>query len=171
MGRACARRALAKLGLHNAVLPVGADRAPVWPAGVVGSITHTKGYCAAAVAWKRDYVAIGIDVERARDIGDRITHSIAQPDELSSAKGVVSPEFAGVLVFSAKESVYKTWAPLTGTWLGFDEATVQFGRGGRLWARVGGGGLHARQNFPPVVEGRFALEGDLVCTAISVAAD
>ncbi|GAB3946415.1 hypothetical protein GCM10027614_39920 [Micromonospora vulcania] len=46
-GRVCARRAMADLGLPASAVPAAADRAPVWPAGVVGAITHTTGYCAA----------------------------------------------------------------------------------------------------------------------------
>ena len=43
MGRAYARSALSKLGVHDADLPMGGDRAPVWPEGLTGSITHAAG--------------------------------------------------------------------------------------------------------------------------------
>ena len=49
-GRSCARRALARMGIREFVLrsnPV--SRAPRWPAGVVGAITHTGG-CPAGIA-------------------------------------------------------------------------------------------------------------------------
>src|SRR3569623_1114660 len=39
-GRACARRALTRLGIRDFVLKNGAARAPRWPRGVVGSISH-----------------------------------------------------------------------------------------------------------------------------------
>ncbi|MGW7821409.1 4'-phosphopantetheinyl transferase family protein [Streptomyces puniciscabiei] len=48
--RVCARRALQALGLPPAPIPPGSNGAPQWPAGVVGSITHRRRYCAAAVA-------------------------------------------------------------------------------------------------------------------------
>ena len=50
LGRACARAALSDLGQPDAVIGQGENGAPLWPAGVVGSITHTKGYAAALVA-------------------------------------------------------------------------------------------------------------------------
>jgi len=40
LGRACARRALARLGIHDFALRNDADRTPIWPEGVVGSLTH-----------------------------------------------------------------------------------------------------------------------------------
>ena len=41
-GRVCARRALAQLGNTEPVpILMGEDRAPQWPAGYVGSISHT----------------------------------------------------------------------------------------------------------------------------------
>src|SRR5277367_2552834 len=51
-GRACARSALRKLadGRADDAIPIGPDRAPVWPAGIVGAITHAHGFAAAAVA-------------------------------------------------------------------------------------------------------------------------
>ena len=48
-GRTLARVAMRRLGLPPQALPVGPDRAPLWPANIVGSITHAAGYCAVAV--------------------------------------------------------------------------------------------------------------------------
>ena len=66
-GRAYAKRALAMIGIENVDLPVGPDRAPRWPEGVVGSLTHVRGlngsHVAAAVGWARDIRGLGIDVE------------------------------------------------------------------------------------------------------------
>src|SRR5690242_5958922 len=64
-GRSAARRALAELGIGPVALPVGERRMPVWPTGIVGSITHCVGLAAAAVAWADDLAALGIDVEPA----------------------------------------------------------------------------------------------------------
>ena len=66
-GRVYAKRALAMIGIENVDLPVGPDRAPRWPEGVVGSLTHVRGlngsHVAAAVGWARDIRGLGIDVE------------------------------------------------------------------------------------------------------------
>jgi 4'-phosphopantetheinyl transferase EntD len=41
--RRCARQALAQLGVPPVPIRPGPGRAPVWPAGVVGSLTHCAG--------------------------------------------------------------------------------------------------------------------------------
>jgi 4'-phosphopantetheinyl transferase EntD len=55
--RARARDALARLGIAPQPIPSGSRGKPVWPAGVVGSITHCAGYRLAAadpaVSWGR----------------------------------------------------------------------------------------------------------------------
>ena len=42
-GRACARAGLSVLGCPEEPLLVGEDRRPLWPSGVTGSISHTRG--------------------------------------------------------------------------------------------------------------------------------
>jgi 4'-phosphopantetheinyl transferase EntD len=69
-GRVYAKAALSMLGVNDAELPIGPDRAPQWPNGFVGSITHVRdgggGHIAAAVGRACDIHSIGIDVEFAR---------------------------------------------------------------------------------------------------------
>src|SRR5688572_21941564 len=55
LGRNCARKALAALGHGNAVIERRGNGAPLWPDGIVGSITHTSGYAAALVADARRF--------------------------------------------------------------------------------------------------------------------
>jgi 4'-phosphopantetheinyl transferase EntD len=62
-GRNCARVALGRLGVPPVPIVRGERGAPVWPPGIVGSITHCDGYRAAAVARDRDVLAVGIDAE------------------------------------------------------------------------------------------------------------
>ena len=64
VGRMLARAALAAIGDPPSAIPTGNHREPVWPAGIVGSITHCAGYCAAAVARDAMVVALGIDAEQ-----------------------------------------------------------------------------------------------------------
>ena len=71
-GRLYAKRALAMLGVCGVELPIAPDRAPLWPMGLVGSLTHVRnpprGHIAAAVARTHTVRAIGIDVEREGDL-------------------------------------------------------------------------------------------------------
>ncbi|MFF8961009.1 4'-phosphopantetheinyl transferase [Streptomyces sp. NPDC014894] len=126
--RACARRALAALGLPPSPVLPGRRNAPRWPSGVVGSMTHCAGYRAAVLARETDLAGIGIDAEPDLPLPEGVLESIALPAELAWARsagpgGRVSRDR---LLFSAKEAVYKTWYPLMGTELDFDEALLSF---------------------------------------------
>jgi 4'-phosphopantetheinyl transferase EntD len=126
-GRACARAALAKLGLPPVPIVPGFRGAPQWPAGVTGSITHCAGYRASAVARLADVAALGLDAEPHGALPGGVLERIAVPQELAWL-----PELAAAvpgvswdrLLFCAKESVYKAWFPLTRRWLGFEQAAV-----------------------------------------------
>ena len=125
-GRLCARQALADLGiLHFPLLP-GKDRAPIWPAGVVGSLTHCGGTCAAAVAQADRIAGVGIDVESAEPLADELLHLVCVPAERAWLEA--SPEHSrGVLaklLFSTKESVFKCFYPLTGVFLDFQDCEI-----------------------------------------------
>ena len=129
-GRACARLALRRLGIATVAIPSGERGEPLWPSGVVGSITHCRGYRACAVAKAEDVVAVGIDAEVHEPLPDGVLEQVAFGRELE----MVADRGAGVrldrLLFSAKEAVYKAWFPLAHRWLGFEdvELTVDVGR-------------------------------------------
>jgi 4'-phosphopantetheinyl transferase EntD len=126
-GRVCARRALARLGVAPAPLLAGPNREPLWPAGVVGSITHCEGYRAAAVARASDVLSIGIDAEPNGPTPDGVFERIALPAESAWVRAAVriAPEVHwDRMLFCAKESVYKAWFPLAGRWLGFEDALI-----------------------------------------------
>ena len=127
--RHCARQALAGIGQSAVPLVPGHRGAPVWPRNVVGSMTHCDGYRAAAVARRADIAALGIDAEPHSALPGGVLDAIALPRERQhlSALGRRHRHLHwDRLLFSAKESVYKTWFPLTGQWLGFDEAELRF---------------------------------------------
>src|ERR1700720_856307 len=67
-GRLCARPALAELGILDVAIEVGDDRQPIWPDSMVGSITHTAGFCAAVVAERRVVGALGLDREAVGEV-------------------------------------------------------------------------------------------------------
>ena len=126
-GRVCARRALARLGCEPMPLLAGPNREPLWPAGVVGSITHCEGFRAAVVARADDVPSIGIDAEPNGPTPDGVLDRISLPTErawVREASRAVPPVHWDRLLFCAKEAVYKTWFPLAGAWLGFEDALV-----------------------------------------------
>ena len=126
-GRLCARRALAELGIRNFPLEVAADRRPLWPAGIAGSITHTEGFCAAAVADQGQFASLGIDSEAASAVKLKLWDSICRPEEIAWLGTLPEGErtAAATLIFSAKEAFYKCQYPLTTQSLAFHDAEVQ----------------------------------------------
>jgi 4'-phosphopantetheinyl transferase EntD len=126
-GRTNARRALAALGAEPVAIPIGPRRAPVWPNGIAGSISHCKGYCIAIAARARDFAGVGIDVELDEPISDGVAARICFGDELSDR--VATERRIGMdlpkLLFSIKESVYKAYFPLAETFLDFSDVTVE----------------------------------------------
>jgi 4'-phosphopantetheinyl transferase EntD len=170
LARAGARRALALLGMPPVAIPSGPHREPVWPAGVVGSLTHTDGYGAAAVGRAAEFASIGIDAEPHLPVPPGVVRRIALEEERAWLR---SREGDGVcwdrLLFSAKESVYKAWFPLTGEWLGFSGALVTFSPAlGAFAARLLVPGPMVDGHRVVAFEGRYAVVGGLALTAITV---
>jgi 4'-phosphopantetheinyl transferase EntD len=125
-GRVCAHHALARFSLEGVPIPCGRHREPLWPAGIVGSITHCPGYCAAAVASARTIRAIGIDAERNVPLSPGIEELVCTERE---RRWLRSPPYCdkvnwATLFFSAKESLYKAWFPATHRWLDFTDVEL-----------------------------------------------
>ena len=124
-GRACARSALAALGVPAQPILRGVHREPLWPEGIVGSITHCKGYSAAAVAYRDDVASLGIDAEQNEPMPAGTLAVIAGAQEISLLQDLPCTNIHwDRLLFSAKESLYKAWFPLVKRWLGFEEVSV-----------------------------------------------
>ena len=123
-GRICARRAMAKLGLPPAAIPAGADRAPVWPDGVLGSITHADGHCAAAVARSgHGIAAIGLDLEEAALLPEGVLEIVCSAEEHAwlDAHSSAEREILARAIFSAKECAYKAQYVLSRRMLEFHD--------------------------------------------------
>lgn len=126
-GRVLARRALSEFGTEPAPLLADVERVPSWPAGFIGCITHTDSWCAVAVARRRDFAALGIDVERRRALEPALVGRICRESERSWLSAV-RPAEPGVLatgIFSAKESLYKALFPSVRRFLDFQGVTLE----------------------------------------------
>jgi len=82
-GRLCARRALSEIGIEGFPLLKGKGRAPIWPLGIVGSISHCQGYCGVAVAQKTDIESLGLDVECVEQVSMDTWKHFCNQQELS----------------------------------------------------------------------------------------
>jgi 4'-phosphopantetheinyl transferase EntD len=156
-GRTAARLALADLGLPPVAVPMGADRAPHWPAGLAGSLTHAGGVALAAVL--RAPAAVGIDIEPDADLPADVLDSILTPAERAALPDLR----AARVVFSAKEAFFKAQYPRTGRMIGFDAADVALQDGGLvLTVAAPLPGLPAGVRLA----GRWARAGGFVLTAL-----
>jgi len=120
-GRVLARRAAEKLGLGAIEVLPREDRSPEWPAGVVGSITHTRGHVAVALARADVVRGLGLDVEQAEPLKHRLWDMICTAEDVAMLAKYPERERSRLakLVFSAKEAAYKAQFAITEQFLGF----------------------------------------------------
>src|SRR5690606_10208561 len=141
-GRDAARQAMARLGLPPRPIPMAEDRAPIWPAGVTGSITH-HGALALAVAAPAGAqglgLTLGLDAEADEDLpGDLLALIFPDPAEQRLLAGASQPLRRAREGFAAKEAAYKCQFPRSRQLLEFtdlrlealaaDAATLRFAR-------------------------------------------
>ncbi|WP_228002706.1 4'-phosphopantetheinyl transferase Npt [Nocardia australiensis] len=129
--RHCARLALAQLGESQVAIGKGERGAPVWPRGIVGSLTHTEGYQAAALAHQMRFRSVGIDAEPHGPLPEGVLESVSLAPERDWLRDVLADSSIADLhfdrlLFCAKEATYKAWWPLTARWLGFEDAHITF---------------------------------------------
>jgi 4'-phosphopantetheinyl transferase EntD len=124
-GRTCARQALRAIGMPEVPILRGREQEPIWPEGIVGSITHCDAYCAAALAYDRDFISLGIDAETNEPLTDGVLALVALQAEIDWLRRAPKSFLCwDKLLFSIKESVYKSWYPLARCWLGFEQVLV-----------------------------------------------
>lgn len=126
-GRFYARSALRALGCEDAPLPVGADRAPVWPDAFVGSISHSATFCGAVAARRQDFATVGFDIEEAGPLDDSLRDSVAAAGEIDAVAHTTAmlEGKAAKLLFIAKEAFFKAYWPITGQFLEFGDVRVR----------------------------------------------
>lgn len=164
--RSCARDALAQLLIGPVPIVPGEGGSPIWPDGVVGSMTHCAGFYAAVVSVSSRVRSVGIDAEPNRPLPDGLIKRISTDGER-----VVLPSDSSIawgrLLFSAKESVYKAWFPVKRRFLNFDQVIIKLDVDGVFSATVtddaAGIGLDLT-NF----NGRWLMINGIIGTAVTV---
>lgn len=172
-GRACAHLLLAEFGVFDFPIKSAPDRQPLWPAALVGSITHTAGFCAAVVALKSDLIAVGIDSEIRGSVKPELWRSICTATETMWLRSLPSAEqtAAATLIFSAKEAFYKCQYPLAGERLNFQDASVEIEDWGRPLGKVK---IHPSrqvalaQHAPAPWPGRYLFHEEFVSAGIGL---
>jgi 4'-phosphopantetheinyl transferase EntD len=168
--RMLARRAMARLGLPAQALVNGEDRAPRWPTGTVGSITHTRGWCAVAMAHASEVRALGLDVEDDTPLERNLWRMILTDEDTARIAELPDAEQGqrAKLVFSIKECAYKAQYLLTQQYLGFSAMSVAVEPAAQRWrARFT---CASGEVFSPgdVLEGSFRIRDGFVATALTL---
>lgn len=112
-GRRCANEALSRAGFPNEFYPaMGTDRLPMWPEQWLGSISHSGDHAIAVAAPTQRCSALGIDIQEqaSEKTMNAIGSMIARPEELLPI-GDLGLHAKLLLIFSAKESLYKALYP------------------------------------------------------------
>ena len=167
-GRFLARRALGRLGLEPVAIIAGQDRAPQWPVGVVGSISHTDSRCVVAMGLATNIGALGIDVEPNTPLKAELMSRVCVSDELRTLDRLPEAKRGHVakVIFSAKEAAYKCQYPRSGKYLGFHAMCVRLVDDGTFEATF-------LQDAAPFacgdrIVGRHAVTDELIVTGCSL---
>lgn len=150
LGRACAHAALAQAGCDMGPIGRAPDGAPIWPAGLVGSITHTQGYAAALVARVADFAGLGVDAERLGGVTPDLWPRLFTADEQNYLAQQPDPGRDATIMFTVKEACHKAGGQRV---LRFHDFQVTLAGDGFAADRRG-------EEF----QGRFAMDEGLVLT-------
>jgi len=165
-GRSCARRALARLGAVTSPILSREDRAPIWPAGVVGSISHCRDYRCAVVGQADRWAAVGVDAEPLQRLDSDLHSQILVAAERRMLERLPDTIPWACVVFSIKEAIYKVWHPLMRRWLGFHDACVEVDPAkSRFQAELTGIDIPSSLRR---LEGPFAIDGRLIISALAL---
>ena len=125
-GRYCAIKALEQLGIQDAIIPIGEDRAPIWPEGIVGSISHCDSLTGAIVAKSSDHISLGLDIEEIGRVTSDLWDLVFTENEKNYLFRLSDEDILvqSTAIFSIKEAFYKFQHPLTKTFLDFLDVEV-----------------------------------------------
>ena len=125
-GRYCAIKALEQLGINNSIIPIGKDREPIWPEGIVGSISHCDSLTGAIVAKSSDHISLGLDIEEIGRVTPDLWDLVFTENEKNYLFRLSDEDILvqSTAIFSIKEAFYKFQHPLTKTFLDFLDVEV-----------------------------------------------
>jgi 4'-phosphopantetheinyl transferase EntD len=161
-GRSCVRRAMAMLGVAPSPVPSGPDRAPIWPPGIIGSITHCQDYACAVLGRAEHWSSVGIDAERLQTLPPESESDILLDTERAQLVRADPAIAWPCVVFSIKEAFYKAVYPQLRRILEFHDVEVRLDPSGRFEARL----VTPDHRIPSVIEGRFHIGRERVLSVV-----
>ncbi|WDU63449.1 4'-phosphopantetheinyl transferase superfamily protein [Pseudomonas poae] len=173
-GRLCARAALQQLDHLDCIPAIGEDRAPVWPAHISGSITHSTGHAAAIVGHKAQWRGLGMDLENVLSLerAERLAGEILTADELQRMAALPREQHALLvtLTFSAKESLFKALYPIVHKRFYFEHAElVEWSDAGAVRLRLLTD-LSSEWRHGTELAGQFVVNGEQLLSLVAISA-
>lgn len=171
-GRYCAHKALQQLSSEVHEVVIGNNRAPVWPNGIVGSITHCDDLAICCVASADTYNRLGVDAEKliSNQTIEQVSSITLTEDECALLRAL-PVEFNKVftLAFSAKESLFKALYPEVNRYFEFlDARIVKIDVEQNRFVLALTNELTEQLPIGTEVQGKFSfIEGDTVVTLIA----
>ncbi len=139
------------------------------------SLTHCDGYRGAVLGYSLQVRSLGIDAEPHDRLPDGVLDAVSLDVERTWLASATDTDLHwDRVLFCAKEATYKAWFPLTGRWLGFEDAHITFERdesgatSGTFRSKLLVPG--DTSDGPPLTgfDGRWLVDDGLVLTAITV---
>lgn len=143
---------MAQLGMEPVPIAVLPSRAPDWPPGLIGSISHCDDVCVAVAALQSDYAGVGIDIELSVPLPDELHATVFDPNEIAASESATFPVDQAKLLFVVKESFFKLYHPLTGHFLDFVDVSVRLDLARRVFT------VSLREG-PPTLFGKRTFDG------------
>jgi len=171
--RICARRLLECLGIDNFPLLPNRDRSPRWPEGIIGSISHTQGYCAVVATRSGRLVGLGLDVEQDDPLKSELIRLICTDRERRwlDAQPANERYRLAKLIFCAKESAYKCQYPITETFVDLRQAELYLDLDSKRFRAVIVKDLGPRFPVNLSIRGRFDWKRSLVMASAELCRD
>jgi 4'-phosphopantetheinyl transferase EntD len=172
MGRVAAREALQKVGHPPIAIPAGTDRAPIWPAGIIGSIAHTQGMAVAVVARMEHVLAIGVDLEQSGAVTEDLWPELFLPEERAFLQSINEAGRArlATAIFSVKEAFYKFQFPHTNERPAFQDVKLRLDIGSMNCTLSVNRPLLLGGKKTDVFSGSFRMGDPFTLAAVSLAA-
>lgn len=127
-GRFAAFIVLKSLGVHKKSIKIDENFAPIWEDNIKGSISHNRSIALCLISLEPEHQYLGIDIEEVVDhqTYQQIEHKIIfTRTEYEIVKTSTQPEKAFTIIFSAKESLFKSIYPFIKTKkIGFETSSA-----------------------------------------------
>jgi len=125
-GRASLRFIIERLTGRVTPVEIGERREPIFPRDVVGSITHSTGVVATAVAPAAIFAGIGLDMEVASSVSVELLSLVISASEACAKPANLECSVWLAMHFAGKEAVFKAIHPIIRRYIDFHDIELSF---------------------------------------------